>query len=255
MTGHLAVGIDVGGTGTKGALVDTDTGELVSDRIKYPTPEGGDPTEIFEVIAQIVDDCGPDARGVPLGVCVPSVVKNGRTLTAANISDRWIGLEAEATLESRLGRDIVFLNDADAAGVAEAHYGEAVGQPGLTILTTLGTGIGSAMLYDGELIPNSELGHLELDGEVVERRSSAIARVRLELDWADWAANLERFYHHLNRLFSPDLFIIGGGVSKSAELFVPLISVPVPIRVAALRNNAGIMGAAFLAQSTRATRG
>lgn len=254
MNEHLAVGIDVGGTGIKGALVDTDSGELVSERIKYPTPEGGAPDDIFDVIAQIVDDCGTDARGLPLGVCVPSVVKNGQTLTAANISDSWIGLEAEALLEARLGRDIVFLNDADAAGVAEAHYGEAVGQPGLTILTTLGTGIGSAMIQDGVLIPNSELGHLELDGEVVEKRSSAIARQRLGLEWDEWAAGLERFYRHLIRLFSPDLFLIGGGVSKSSELFVPLIDIPVPIRIAALRNNAGIMGGAYLAQTTRHAR-
>ena len=254
MSDHLAVGIDVGGTGIKGALVDSESGELVSERIKYPTPEGGSPDDIFDVIAQIASDCGEEARGLPLGVCVPSVVKNGHTLTAANISDQWLGLDAEAQLEQRLGRDIVFLNDADAAGVAEAHYGEAVGQQGLTILTTLGTGIGSALIQDGVLIPNSELGHMELDGEVVERRSSAIARQRLGHDWAEWAAGLERFYRHLVRVFSPDLFLVGGGVSKSADEFLPLIDCPVPIRVARLRNNAGIMGAAYLAHTTRSSR-
>ncbi len=254
MSTQHAVGIDVGGTGIKGALVDTQAGELVSERIKYPTPEGGTPGDIFEVIAQIVDDCGADAAGLPLGVCVPSVVKHGRTLTAANISAEWVGLEAEAALEDRLGRDIVFLNDADAAGVAEAHYGEAVGQAGLTILTTLGTGIGSALIQDGVLIPNTELGHLELDGEVAERRSSAVARQRLGQSFEQWAAGLERYYLHLNRLFSPDLFLLGGGVSKEADQFLHLISLPVPIRTAALRNNAGILGAAFLAHSTRNSR-
>ncbi len=254
MSEHLAVGIDVGGTGIKGALVNTHTGELVSERMKYPTPVGGAPEEIFDIISQIADDCGSEAHGLALGVCVPAVVKNGQTLTAANISDAWIGLDAERQLQQRLGRDIVFLNDADAAGVAEAHYGEAVGQPGLTVLTTLGTGIGSALIYNGVLIPNSELGHLELDGDLAEARSSAIARQRLGHDWQQWAAGLERFYNHLVRVLSPDLFLIGGGVSKTADEFLPLISCPVPIRVAGLRNNAGIMGAAYLAQTIGSSR-
>lgn len=253
MSTHLAIGIDVGGTGTKGALVDTVKGELLSERIKYPTPEGGAPTDIFDTIAQIVDDIGPEAKGLPLGVCVPAVVKDGVTTTAANISDEWLGLAAEKMLEDHLGRNIVFLNDADAAGVAEAHYGAAVGQEGLVILTTLGTGIGSAMIQDGVLIPNTELGHLELDGEVIEKRASAIARINLGLEWDEWATILERYYLHLIRLFSPDLFLVGGGVSKAPELFMHHINIPVPIRTAALLNNAGIQGAAYLAESTRET--
>ena len=253
MSTHLTIGIDVGGTGTKGALVDTVKGELLSERIKYPTPEGGAPKDIFDTIAQIVDDIGPEAKGLPLGVCVPAVVKDGVTTTAANISDEWLGLEAEKMLEDHLGRNIVFLNDADAAGVAEAHYGAAVGQEGLVILTTLGTGIGSAMIQDGVLIPNTELGHLELDGEVIEKRASAIARINLGLEWDEWAKILERYYLHLIRLFSPDLFLVGGGVSKAPELFMHHINIPVPIRTAALLNNAGIQGAAYLAESTRET--
>jgi len=253
MSEHLAIGIDVGGTGTKGALVDTNKGELLSERIKYPTPEGGSPKDILDTIQLIVNDIGEAGKGLPLGVCVPAVVKNGVTTTAANISDEWLGLEAEKMLEDHLGRNIVFLNDADAAGVAEAHYGAAVGQKGLTILTTLGTGIGSAMIQDGELIPNTELGHLELDGEVIEKRASAIARINRGLEWDEWAKILERYYLHLIRLFSPDLFLVGGGVSKAPELFLPHIDIPVPIRTAALLNNAGIQGAAFLAESTRET--
>ena len=253
MSTHLAIGIDVGGTGTKGALVDTVKGELLSERIKYPTPEGGSPKDIFDTIGQIVEDIGPEAKGLPLGVCVPAVVKDGVTTTAANISDEWLGLEAEKMLEDHLGRNIVFLNDADAAGVAEAHYGAAVGQEGLVILTTLGTGIGSAMIQDGVLIPNTELGHLELDGEVIEKRASAIARINLGLEWDEWATILERYYLHLIRLFSPDLFLVGGGVSKAPELFMHHINIPVPIRTAALLNNAGIQGAAYLAESTRET--
>jgi polyphosphate glucokinase len=254
VSNDLAMGIDVGGTGIKGALVDISSGELVTERIKYPTPEGGSPTEIFEVISRIVADIGPAGDGVPLGVCVPAVVKNGVTLTASNISDEWLRLPAEALLEKHLGRSLVFLNDADAAGVAEAHFGAAVGQPGLVILTTLGTGIGSALIQDGELIPNTELGHLELDGQVIEKVASAIARQKLGLDWEEWAGILQRYYSHLYRLFSPDLFLIGGGVSKAPENFMPYLSLPVPIRTAGLQNNAGIMGVAFLAHSTRSVR-
>jgi len=249
-----AIGIDVGGTGIKGALVNTHTGELLSDRIKYATPSGGEPEDVFSVIGQIVDDLGAEAAGLPIGVCVPAVVKNGVTTTAANISDAWLGLDAESRLEDFLGRGIVFVNDADAAGVAEAHYGEAVGQSGLTILTTLGTGIGSAMLHDGVLIPNSELGHLEFEGVVAESFLSAKARERAGTEWDVWAAGLERFYRHLIRIFSPDLFLVGGGVSKTPELFMPHIDLPVPIRIAGLQNNAGILGVAHLAQSTREVR-
>ena len=251
MSMHRAIGIDVGGTGTKGALVDTEKGELLTERIKYPTPEGGSPADIFDTIAKIVDDIGEQGKGLPLGVCVPSVVKHGVTKTAANISDEWIGLDAEKRLEDHLGREIVFLNDADAAGVAEAHYGAAVGQEGLVILTTLGTGIGTAFIQDGVLIPNTELGHLELDGEVIEKRASAIARQKLGLEWDEWAKILERYYLHLDRLFSPDLFLVGGGVSKAPELFMPHINIHVPIKTAALLNNAGIQGAAYLAETTR----
>lgn len=240
----------MGGTGIKGALVDVSAGQLVSERIKYPTPDGGEPTDIADAIAQIVADLGPEASMVPLGVCVPAVVTHGVTRTAANISPRWLDFHAEEFLEKRLGREIVFLNDADAAGVAEAHYGVAKNQPGLTILTTLGTGIGSAMLLDGVLIPNSELGHLELDGEVVEKTTSRVAAQRDNLSFAEWAVRLERYYRHLVRLFSPDLLVVGGGVSKQHEEFLPLIECSVPLVPAALHNNAGIQGAAYLA-STR----
>jgi polyphosphate glucokinase len=250
MTSH-AIGIDVGGTGIKGALVDISEGLLVSDRIKYPTPPGATPEDVANIIEAILADLGRDADGLPLGVCVPAVVKAGVTTTAANISPRWIDFPAESFLEQKLARNIVFLNDADAAGVAEAHYGVAQGVPGLVIVTTLGTGIGSALIYDGQLLPNSELGHLELDGSVVETTTSRLAAEQAGLDFAQWAARLERFYRHLIRLFSPDLIVVGGGVSKQAEQFLPLITIPVPLVPATLRNNAGIQGAAFLAATTR----
>lgn len=246
-----AVGIDVGGTGIKGALVDVVAGELLSERIKYPTPRNATPDDVAEAIVAILKDVGPGADGLPLGVCVPAVVRHGVTQTAANISDTWIDFPAEEHLEKALGRPIVFLNDADAAGVAEAHYGVAKGVPGLVIVTTLGTGIGSAFLFNGELIPNSELGHLELDGVVVETTTSRVAAQRQDLDFDQWAILLERFYRHIIRLFSPDLIVVGGGVSKQADRFLPLIDVSVPLVPAALQNNAGIQGVAFLAGTTR----
>ena len=161
----LAIGIDIGGTGIKGALVDVKHGELVSDRVKVATPEGGDPDAILQTVAEMVNGLAKEADGVPIGVCFPAIVRHGRTMSAANVSPRWIGLEAETLFETVLGRDIHFVNDADAAGVAEARFGAAKGVDGLAIVTTLGTGIGSAFLYDGVLVPNTELGHLEVGGQ------------------------------------------------------------------------------------------
>lgn len=243
----LAIGIDVGGTGIKGALVDTATGELASDRIKVATPAGGEPDAIVAAVAEMVATVGAAADGVPVGVCFPAVVRHGRTMSAANVSKRWIGLDAEALFERELGRDILFINDADAAGVAEQRFGAARDQRGVVILTTLGTGIGSALLIDGVLVPNTELGHLEIDGRDAERRASFAAKERGRLSWARWARRLQRYYSHVEMLFSPDLFIVGGGVSKNADQFLPLLSLRTPIVPAVQRNNAGILGAAWLA--------
>ena len=246
-----AIGIDVGGTGIKGALVDVHAGELLSERFKYPTPPDATPDDVVDAIRKIINDIGPAGDGVPMGVCVPSVVRHGVTKSAANISDVWIDFPAEGYLEKALGRNIVLLNDADAAGVAEAHYGIAKDITGLVIVTTLGTGIGSAFLFNGELVPNSELGHMELDGADVETTTSRLAAERDGLDFPAWAGRLQRFYTHVIRVFSPDLIVVGGGVSKQAENFLPLIDIEVPIVAAELRNNAGIQGAAYLAGTTR----
>lgn len=247
MTTNLAIGIDVGGTGIKGALVDTATGELASERLKVATPSGGEPEAIIAAVAEMVSQIGSAADGAPIGVCFPAVVRHGRTMSAANVSKRWIGLEAERLFEAALGRDILFINDADAAGVAEQRFGAAKDQRGLVLLTTLGTGIGSALLIDGVLVPNTELGHLEVDGRDAERRASFAAKERGRLSWARWARRLQRYYAHLEMLFSPDLFIVGGGVSKNADLFLPLLKLSTPIVPAVQRNNAGILGAAWLA--------
>jgi polyphosphate glucokinase len=244
-----AVGIDIGGTGIKGAVVDTDTGELVSDRVKRPTPEGGEPDAIVATVLEIIAHLAVEP-GIPVGVCFPAVVINGTTMSAANVSHKWIGLPAEALFEKALGRPIHFVNDADAAGVAEVRYGAAKGVSGLVLLTTLGTGIGSALIYDGMLVPNSELGHLEIDGKDAEKRASFAAKERSNLSFPRWAKRLQRYYSHLEVLFSPDLIIVGGGVSKSYQEFLPLLSLRAPIVPAALRNNAGILGAAALAVPT-----
>ncbi len=245
-----AIGIDIGGTGIKGAIVDLDAGELVSERVKHATPDRGEPADIIETVRQLVDELITDHGGADvthIGVCFPAIVRNGRTMSAANVSDEWIGLDADALFTAALGREIHFVNDADAAGYAEAVYGAARDQRGLVIMTTLGTGIGSALIYDGVLIPNSELGHLELDGDDAEHWAANSAREREGLSFAQWAQRLTRYYRHVEFLFSPDLLVIGGGVSKQHDEFVPLIEVSTPMVPAVLRNNAGIMGAAALA--------
>lgn len=243
-----AVGIDIGGTGIKAAVVDVESGELLSERMKVPTPPGGSPDGIISAVVGLVDDLGiTDDHSIPVGVCFPAIILGGKTMSAANISEEWIGLEAEALFEDHLKRDIHFVNDADAAGFAEVRYGAAAGRRGLTIMTTLGTGIGSALIYNGVLIPNSELGHLQLDGMDAEDHAANSARESEDLSWEVWAERLQRYYEHLELLFSPALFIVGGGVSKSSEQFLPLLNLRTPIIPAELRNNAGILGAAALA--------
>lgn len=241
-----AIGIDIGGTGIKGAIVDVTHGTLLSDRIKHPTPEGGEPESIIESVSRLVDELG--GSGVTtIGICFPAVVRHGRTMSAANVSERWIGLDADRMFGEALGRDIHFVNDADAAGFGEGLYGAARDQQDLVIMTTLGTGIGSALLYNGVLIPNTELGHLEIDGHDAEQRAANSVREREGLSFAEWAERLTRYYGHLEKLFSPALFVVGGGISKQHAEFLPLIDIETPMVAAALRNNAGIMGAAALA--------
>ena len=244
-----AVGIDIGGTGIKGALVSTKAGELRSERIKLGTPEGGEPEAIAEVVREIaaaVDDKPERA----LGICFPAVVKHGITQSAANVSDRWIGLDADELFSNTLNRHVHVINDADAAGVAEVKFGAGRKRSGLTVMTTLGTGIGSALFYNGVLIPNAELGHLEIDGVDYETRASFAAMERDSLNFEEWAERLQIYYSTLEKLFTPDLFIVGGGVSKSHEQFLPLLKLKTEIVPAALQNSAGIIGAAALAYAS-----
>lgn len=245
-----AVGVDIGGTGIKGALVDLAAGELLSERVKVPTPAGAEPRDVLAAVQEVLATLGVTDANIPLGVAFPAIVKQGRTLSAANVADTWIGFEAERFFEDGLGREIHFANDADVAGVAEARYGAAVGARGLTILTTLGTGIGTAMLHDGTLIPNSELGHLQRAGKRRDAEAWAAysAMEREQLTWKAWAKRLQWYYSYLEFLLSPDLFIVGGGVSKHADEFLPRLRLKTPIVPAVHRNNAGIIGAAALAR-------
>src|SRR6478735_3987370 len=241
-----AVGVDIGGTGIKAGIVDLDKG----DRVKVATPAGAHPPDVLAAVREVLTTLGvADDHSVPLGVAFPAIVKNGRTLSAANVSDEWIDFAAEKFFEDGLGRDIHFANDADVAGVAEMRYGAAKDKPGLTILTTLGTGIGSALLYNGVLVPNSELGHVQRakHGKDAEAYAAYSAMERDHLSWKEWAERLQWYYSHIEFLFSPDLFVVGGGVSKHADQFLPLLDLKTPIVPAVHRNNAGIIGAAALA--------
>lgn len=244
---HKAVGIDIGGTGIKGAIVDVSTGKLLSDRVKLPTPAGGEPNDIVGTVQEVLKKLGASEKKHPIGICFPAVVVGGTTLSAANVSKKWIGLKAEALFEKALDRDIHFVNDADAAGYAESLFGAAEKNKGLILLTTLGTGIGTALIYQGVLIPNAELGHIQIDGVDWETKASYAAKEREELSWDQWAERLQKYYSELEALFHPDLFIVGGGVSKEYKDFLPLLKLSTPIVPATLRNNAGILGAAAFA--------
>lgn len=247
-----AIGVDIGGTGIKAGIVNLKTGTLDSDRIRVDTPKGAAPADVLNAVNAVLDTLGVQDSSLPLGVAFPAIVKRGKTLSAANVSKEWIGFEAEKFFEDGLGRAITFVNDADAAGVAEVRHGAARDVEGLTILATLGTGIGSAFLYDGVLLPNTELGHLLYDGTTIgdasiERWTAYSAMEREKLSWEDWSARLQVFFSHVEFLFSPDLFVVGGGVSKHPERFIPLLELNTPIVPAIHRNSSGIIGAASLA--------
>ena len=242
-----AIGIDIGGTGIKGAIVDTKNGTLLSERIRFATPDGGTPKAIVKTLKELIVQL-PGAQGLPVGICFPAVVKSGRTMSAANVSKEWIGFDADTFFEKELQREVHVLNDADAAGIAEVKFGAARDAKGLAILTTLGTGIGTALMFNGKLIPNAELGHLEIDGVDYESKAAFSAKEREELSWEQWAKRLQKYFSRLEALLTPDLFIVGGGVSKEHESFIPLLKLKTPIIPAQNRNSAGILGAAHFAK-------
>lgn len=237
------LGIDIGGSGIKGAPVDLDTGEFLAERVKYATPERSTPEAVAEVIGEIAGRF-PEVAGEPVGITFPGVVQNGVVRTAANVDRSWVDTDA-ATLFSRvLDRPVRMLNDADAAALAEAHHGAASTTSGVVLLTTLGTGIGTALVVDGRLIPNTEFGHLEVDGHDAESQASSEARNRDGLSYRAWATErLQRYYRVVEDLLWPDLIVVGGGVSRKAHEFLPYLDLRTPIIPAQLRNTAGIMGA------------
>jgi polyphosphate glucokinase len=241
-----AVGIDIGGTGIKGGVVDLTTGELVTPRVKLPTPEGGKPDAIAETTKKVLEQLEADPL-LPIGIDFPAVVLHGKTMSAANVSKKWIGFEAEKFFEQTIGHPIMFVNDADAAGYAEAEYGAAKGRGGVVMLTTLGTGIGSALIVDGLLVPNTELGHLEIDGHDAEKKAAYAAKEREDLTWEHWGKRLTKYYKTLEKLFSPDVFIVGGGVSKHFDEWGHFVKIDTELVPAKFLNNAGILGAAALA--------
>ena len=243
------LGIDIGGSGVKGAPVDLSTGQFAEDCKRIPTPQPSTPEAVADVVVEIAKHFGGKSDA-PVGVTVPAVVIRGQARTAANIDSSWIGTDAQKLLSERLGRRAVVVNDADAAGVGELHYGAARNVDGLVLLATLGTGIGSALLHRGVLIPNSELGHLEIDGADAETRAADSARDREDLSFEQWAARLQTYFAHVEDLLSPDLIVIGGGVSKHADKYLPLLHLRAPIVPALLGNAAGIVGAAWLAAQT-----
>ena len=248
--GKKAIGIDIGGTGIKAALVDIKRGELVSERVRVETPAGGEPEDIANACKTIIESLGVSHRNYPVGICFPAVVKHGFTQSAANVSQRWIGLNADELFDKTLNRHTHVINDADAAGLAEVKFGAGRGSHGLTIMTTLGTGIGTALFYNGVLIPNAELGHLEIEGVDYETQAAYIAMERDGLSFEQWAERLQKYYSTLERLLVPDLFIVGGGVSKNHEKFLPLLNLKTPIVPATTKNSAGIIGAASLAYAS-----
>jgi polyphosphate glucokinase len=205
---------------------------------------------VAEVVGELLSQF-PDASG-PVGITVPGVVHAGVVRTAANIDSSWIDTDADALFTDRLGVDVHVVNDADAAGAAEVAYGAARGQRGLVIVTTLGTGIGSAMIHNGVLVPSSELGHIEIGGRVAEEWTANSVREQEDLSWEEWAERLRTYYRTLERLFSPDLFVVGGGVSKHADHYLPLLDIDTRIVPAELRNQAGIVGAALVAAGREA---
>ncbi|MFE6970609.1 polyphosphate--glucose phosphotransferase [Isoptericola sp. NPDC057653] len=246
----VAFGIDIGGSGIKGAPVDLATGEFAAERRRIPTPENSTPEAVAQVLAELVDSFELPQH-VPVGVAFPAPMDHGVVRFIANLDQSWKGVDLPALAREATGREVTAVNDADAAGVGEQRYGAAEGRDGVVLVVTLGTGIGSALLVDGVLVPNTELGHLEIDGHDAESRAAESAREREDLSWHHWAHRLQRYFETVEMLISPELIVVGGGVSKHHEKFLPLLDLRAPIIPATLRNRAGIVGAAALAASGR----
>lgn len=244
MADNIVMGVDIGGTGIKGAPVDIEKGELVGERFRILTPQPATPKAVADVVGEVVEHFDWNGR---VGATFPAVVKGGITLSAANVDKEWIGANAAELFTQRLNMPVTVLNDADAAGLAEMRFGAGRGRAGVVIMVTLGTGIGCGMFVDGKLVPNTELGHIEIDGKDAETIAADSVRERKELSWKKYAPRVEEYLRRLDALLWPDLFIIGGGASKKADRFLPLIDVRPEVVPAMLQNEAGIVGAALAA--------
>jgi polyphosphate glucokinase len=240
------LGIDVGGSGIKGAPIDITTGELTAERYRIKTPRGAEPEPVAETVTKIASYF--DWKG-PVGIGFPAPIKGGVAMMAANISEKWVGINADELFSKATGCPCTTINDADAAGLAEIAFGAGLGQPGTVIMLTLGTGIGTAIFHNGKLLPNTEFGHLEMNRKDAEARASDFARQRDNLSWKKYAKRLNRYLAVMEKLFWPNLFIIGGGISKEHEKFLPLLTVDTPIVPAQQFNEAGIVGAALAART------
>ena len=240
-----ALGIDIGGSGIKGAPVNIETGELLADRLRIKTPKGAKPNPVAEVVAEIAHSFQWTG---PIGVGFPAPIKHGIAMMAANVSQKWVGINADELLTSVTGCPCRVGNDADVAGMAEMAFGAGKGQMGSVIMLTLGTGIGSAIYYTGHLVPNTEFGHLQMNGMDAEHRASDAARQREEMSWKKYAKRLNEYLNEMEKLFWPDLFIVGGGISKQHEKFLPLLKLQTRIVPAQFQNEAGIVGAALFSQ-------
>jgi polyphosphate glucokinase len=239
------IGVDIGGTGIKAAPVDLDTGELSGERFRIPTPKGARPDDVAEVVQQVVEHF--DTKGA-VGITFPGVVLKGIVQTAANVSNEWIGYDADTLFTKHLGRPVTMLNDADAAGIAEMRFGAGKDRKGVVVIITLGTGIGSAVFVDGVLVPNTELGHIEIGGKDAEHSASGTARDTGKMSVKAYSKRLNRYLMHLDGLLWPELIILGGGVSKQGERYLPHLTVRAEVALAQLRNAAGIVGAAVHVQ-------
>ena len=244
MAKNVVMGVDIGGTGIKGAPVDIDKGVLADERFRILTPKPATPKAVAEVVGEVVEHFAWTGK---IGATFPAVVKGGTTMSAANVDLEWIGAAAADVFGSRLNQAVTVLNDADAAGLAEMRFGAGRDRKGVVIMITLGTGIGSGMFIDGALVPNTELGHIQIDGKDAERIAADSVRLRKDLSWKDYAKRVQLYIRTLDALLWPDLVIIGGGASKKAEKFLPMIDVRPEVVPAALQNEAGIVGAALAA--------
>lgn len=250
----FGLGIDVGGTWIKGAAVNLDSGIPAGAVRRLRTPAGGTVEAVADTLDRLLGELetqAPLSPDRPIGVAIPSIVRNGVAASAANMDRSWVGLDVRSFLEVRLGRAVCVVNDADAAGLAEVRYGAGQNVSGTVLVLTLGTGIGSALIVDGRLVPNLELGHLEVGGRKAESRASALARENEGLGWPEYAVRLQQYLQHVEFLFSPDLIILGGGISACSSEFLPRLSLRSPVVPAGLENSAGVVGAALYAAAGR----